>query len=155
MKVLSNLHRVTADTRPARVISGFPGVGKSTLHANAEAAGKLVSDSDSSGFPKDGFPANYIEHIKQKINECDLVLVSSHDVVRAAMVAEGIAFTLVYPNRGLKAEYLRRYRKRGSPEAFVKLLDEKWDEWIDGCERQEKCSHVVLRNPDEYLADVV
>lgn len=148
MKILSN-------TVPARVISGFPGIGKSTLYNRAHEEGVNVSDSDSSGFPKDGFPANYIEHIKQKINECDLVLVSSHDVVRAAMVAEGIAFTLVYPNRGLKAEYLRRYRKRGSPEAFVKLLDEKWDEWIDGCERQEKCSHVVLRNPDEYLADII
>lgn len=147
--------KVLANTVPARVVAGFPGVGKSSLYNRSKEEGLNVSDSDSSTFPKDGFPANYIEHIKQKINECDLVLVSSHDVVRKAMVDEGIAFTLVYPNRGLKAEYLRRYRKRGSPEAFVNLLDSKWDEWIDDCERQENCAHVVLRNPDEYLTDVL
>lgn len=125
-----------------QVICGFPGVGKSTLVRNDTTG--LVLDSDSSTFDKADFPANYIEHIKAKTAEGYTILASSHDTVRNALVAAGIPFVLVYPTLDCKDEYLQRYRDRGSPEAFVNLLDQNWFAWITGCMKQTGCAHYVI-----------
>jgi hypothetical protein len=39
------------------IVAGFPGIGKSWLK---NKYGEKISDSDSSTFPKDEFPQNYI-----------------------------------------------------------------------------------------------
>lgn len=162
------------------VISAFPGTGKSTISNNAEQYGlikahvryddrdgvcidllhdpdkKPVFDSDSSIFPKDNFPSNYIEHIKGLLRdypEC-VIMVSSHDNVRAALRDADIDYILVYPQRELKGDYLERYVERGSPEAFVKLMDDKWNDFIDSCESDPSTSKRVL-SEGEYLVDKI
>lgn len=131
-----------------RVICGFPGVGKSTLFANK--GNQKIVDSDSSTFDKADFPANYIAHIKQKLADGYTVLCSTHKDVRAALVAEGIDFILVYPLLECKDEYLRRYVKRGSPASFVFMMDSKWEEFVNDCASQESCTHVRLGH-DQYM----
>lgn len=127
------------------IVSAFPGTGKSHFCREHPEC----SDSDSSKFDKSQFPANYIEHIKQRKG---LTFVSSHKVVRDAMVAEALPFTLCYPDRALKEEYLERYRKRQNTEAFVKLLDTNWDAWITELEEQKWCGKIVLKS-GQYLLD--
>lgn len=58
---------------------------------------------------------------------------SSHDVVRNALIKNEMPFTLVYPALSLKAEYLKRYKERGSPQGFIDLLDKNWDKWVGEC----------------------
>ncbi|CAL1778151.1 hypothetical protein ABNavy71_042 [Acinetobacter phage AB-Navy71] len=159
-------------------ISAFPGTGKSSIYGNAPKNGlwplrtsgtfvfrgipskdmAFVYDSDSSLFDKAEFPANYIRHMKEIIQrhagENYLVLSSSHAEVRSEMQKIGIPYTLVYPDRSLKDEYIARYKRRGSPEAFIKLMSEKWDDFIDSCEFDTKCDKIVLQQ-GEYLADVL
>lgn len=79
-----------------KIIAGFPGVGKSTLFNN----GLNCTDSDSSKFPKDAFPRNYIEHIKSLLEkkEHDYIFVSTHETVRHALLAARLNFMLVYPS---------------------------------------------------------
>ena len=120
--------------KSGKVICGFPGVGKSTLFKELKDSGEKVLDSDSSTFDKSEFPNNYITHIKNKTAEGYTVLGSSHDVVRNALISEKMPFTLVYPNKKLKDEYLKRYEDRGSPDSFIKLLDSNWDKWISQCD---------------------
>lgn len=131
-----------------RVICGFPGVGKSTLFKELKESGKKVLDSDSSTFDKSEFPDNYIKHIKEKTAEGYTILASSHDVVRGALIDEGMDFTLVYPDKSLKDEYLERYKERGSPEKFIELLDKNWDKWIKECDDLDSkhVSKVVLKS---------
>jgi hypothetical protein len=112
------------------VVSGFPGVGKSHL---ATSSKWRVSDSDSSRFDKADFPRNYVEEIARRRAEYDIVLVSSHEEVRAELERQRIAYQIVFPGPECKEEYLQRYRDRGSNELFVVLLDKHWDRWIDGC----------------------
>lgn len=131
------------------VISGFPGIGKSTLVQSKS----YISDSDSSKFDKTQFPANYLYHIQQVIAHGNSILCSSHDVVRNALVAAHIPFTLVYPHVELKAEYMKRYAERGSPEAFLEMMDTKWDTFISQCADQKGCTHYVLK-PGEFLKDM-
>lgn len=138
------------------IISAFPATGKTYFY---QTVNLKVSDSDSSQFswlpnkqrnPK--FPQNYIDHIKKLIGNVDIILVSSHKTVRDALVKEGLKFTLVYPDRKLRVQYLIRCAVRGSDEGFITMLDKMWDSFIDEMEAQEKCDHIVLKN-GEYLTE--
>lgn len=136
------------------IISGFPGIGKTTLFEKYGAG--VVSDSDSSKFPKDDFPANYISHIKELIsNNKEIVLVSSHEVVRDALLKEGIEFVLVYPDVSLKEEYITRYKNRGSSDTFINLLSEKWDSWIKECEELEGVRKYKLLSTSDNLTSCI
>lgn len=131
------------------IVSAFPGTGKTHFFENSRKL--TILDSDSSKFDKNHFPKNYIEHILENIGKVDVVLVSSHKIVRDALVEAGIPFILVYPKKELKAEYIERYKQRGNLKDFVDLIEKNWDSWIDGCSGQTKCfKHQLSSN--EYLS---
>lgn len=145
------------DNIKTSVVSGFPGVGKSYYVNHGEGSDYMPQgfalDSDSSKFPKEGFPKNYIQHIKENMGKVKIIFVSSHQEVRKALVEENIDFTLCYPHKGLKLEYLKRYIDRGSPIQFIELLFVNWEIWIDDCFNQRGCSHKVM-NKGEYLYNI-
>lgn len=134
-----------------KVISGFPGIGKSHLVSSEDL---IISDSDSSKFPKEGFPENYIEYIKEQIKICDIVLVSSHEEVRRALVDNRINFTLVYPSVCQKQDYLERYRVRGSSPKFIEMMDKSYIDFVVSCHNQKYCDHIIL-NKGQFLSDVI
>lgn len=134
------------------VISAFPGCGKTTYYERNR--NKKIIDSDSSKFDKSDFPKNYVEHIKEKIGKVDMIFVSSHKVVREALVESGIKFVLVYPNISLKEEYLQRYRNRKSPESFINLLSENWESWIYEIDHETRFRKIKLER-GEFLADII
>jgi hypothetical protein len=134
------------------VVSAFPGCGKSHLFRNKGE--KKILDSDSSTFDKSQFPQNYIEHIKSNIGKVDIILVSSHKEVRDALVSESINFTLVYPSKDIKDEYIQRYIDRGNDGKFVELLKQNWDNWTDELENQEGCEKIKLES-GQYLSNVI
>ena len=47
-----------------KIILGFPGVGKSYCKEYFKGTDTKIQDSDSSEFPKNDFPNNYLNHIK-------------------------------------------------------------------------------------------
>lgn len=140
------------------LISAFPGTGKSYYVNYGEGSGYMpqgfATDSDSSKFDKSGFPENYIRHIKEKISEgYARIFISSHREVRKALVENDLFFTLVYPSRELKEEYLQRYKERNSPDNFIKLLSDNWDLWLDELENQKGCNHIVLKS-GQFISNV-
>lgn len=139
------------------LISAFPGTGKSfyTKHAKKYYPRNWCTDSDSSKFDKSKFPENYITHIKNKIeSNTQYIFISSHKIVRDALVNNNLDFVLVYPDMSLKQEYIERYKLRGNNEDFIKLLENKWEEWINECQEQEGCLHVVLKS-NQFIKDVL
>lgn len=137
-----------------KIISAFPGIGKTYLYENQHKLGLKILDSDSSTFNKDKFPQNYIEHIKNNIGKVDIILVSSHDVVRNALVNENIFFFLVYPDIKLKDEFIKRYKKRGNHENFIKLLDSNWNNWITEIEKVQACAKIKFKS-NKFLFDFI
>jgi hypothetical protein len=135
------------------VYAGFPGVGKSTVYEDRDAYGVTILDSDSSTFDKTQFPGNYIQHIQEQTALGNLILCSSHDTVRAALVENNIPFHLVIPHSSCKMEYLQRYKDRGSPAAFINLMYDKWDQFISSCLEQEGCTKTILQ-PGQFMCDV-
>ena len=120
------------------IIAAFPGAGKTYWH---RLHPDTTSDSDSSAFSwidtprgrvrNPEFPGNYIEHIKSLIGVKEIIFISTHIQVIEAMLAHEIEFINVLPVREAKELYLEKYRARGSDDAFIALVDNKWDEWHD------------------------
>ena len=138
------------------LVAGFPGTGKS-YYTNTESGYMpqgFATDSDSSKFDKDNFPQNYIEHIKEKISQgYARIFISSHKEVRDALVENGLEFTLVYPKKELKEEYLKRYKERGSPDGFINLISNNWDLWLEELKNQKGCRHIELES-GQFIANV-
>lgn len=142
----------------AKIISAFPGTGKTYFYKNVKLR---ILDSDSSKFSwiKEGvrnpfFPDNYIGHIKNSLDKTDIILVSSHKIVRDALVKERLEYYLVYPNVKLKEEYIERFIQRGSPKEFVDLISKNWYDWISELEKQTECIPVKLSR-GQYLSDII
>jgi hypothetical protein len=147
-----------------KIISAFPGTGKSYYHNKYK---ETTLDSDSSNFSwiKDNegnntnqrnpeFPRNYINHIKENIGKYKYIFVSSHKEVRDALLNECLFFYLVYPDDRRKDEFIQRYKNRGNDENFIKLVSNNWEEWLkelwfleDGCKKIE----MVLDNLEDEL----
>lgn len=133
------------------VIAAFPATGK-TYVAGRDAR---FADSDSSHFAwvwhgfdvrerHPDWPANYLAHVRRLFADGKTVLCSTHQEVRDALVAAEVPFTLVYPARSCRTEYLERMRERGSDERLLTLIDARWDDLIASCEAQQGCEHIVL-----------
>ena len=119
-----------------------------------------VYDSDSSGYSKSAdFPANYISHILEVSEDPkNIIFVSSHESVRKALYEAGIKATLAYPrpgDYGLMSEYLHRYKERGSPDSFIKLVESNWDLWTNGLENDERFLSKLVLLSGQYLSDVL
>lgn len=145
--------------RNTKIISGFPGVGKSYLFDKNKDLSILDSDSSSFSWIEKGvrhpeFPQNYIEHIKSNIGEADIILVSSHKTVRDALRDNNIKYILAYPAKRLKQEYIARFRARGNDDAFIKMIDTNWDNFIDEIE-QETFPTLLRLWEGEYLGDIL
>lgn len=131
------------------VISGFPGVGKS--HLSKIRSG--VIDFDSSSFSRDNFPVNYVDAIRN-LDPCKLIVVSSHEIVRKELTSRKMGYTLVYPQRQLKKEYIQRYKDRGSSNSFLKLMDESWDSFVDSCEKDDGALVKHVLQATQFLSDI-
>ena len=121
-----------------RIILVFPGMGRSTFHKNnLDTTLDLDSSEWSWALTKNGakrnpeFPQNYIKHIKSNIGKYEFIFVSSHAEVRKALLDNCIFFYWVCPLYNRKQEFIDRYIEKGNEDAFVKLLDDKWDDWIE------------------------
>ena len=150
--------------KPTIVVSAFPACGKSYMQNNYNDKPFTMLDSDSSQFSwiKDengvntkernpDFPDNYIKHIKDNIGKVDVIFVSSHDIVRVALNENKINFFMIYPDKSMKEEWIRRFRERGNDEGFIKFIGDNWDDFIDKIEEEEKCLKERLSADNPYI----
>jgi hypothetical protein len=148
------------------LICGFPGVGKTTCFKEDNFKNVKFIDSDSSKFPKDEFPHNYIKHISSFIlyEEDDLAFpttinfISTHDVVLQELIRLKVRFNLVYPSKHIKSEYIQRYYDRKSPQSFIDLLEKNYDTWIDALaslDVDEKYCNKIILNKRTYMSDAL
>jgi len=144
-----------------RVFSCFPGTGKSWVYEHRAKFYLNILDSDSSTFSwispgvrNPEFPNNYMKHIKGNIGYADIILVSSHEVVRKALKENDLRYDIVYPHICSKELYMERYLDRGNDEEFIKLLWLNWNTWIQSIQIDEYPIQHVLPG-DLYLSDLL
>lgn len=146
-----------------KIISGFPGIGKTTFYQNTA---EPTLDSDSSNFSlittptgqiidNPSFPSNYVLNIKQNIGLHKYLLVSSHKEIRDAMLDNCIFHYLIYPDKSRKKEFIENFKKRGNRETFINKISDNWDNWIDDMENTNVgCVKIKLLDK-QYLSDIV
>ena len=147
-----------------KIISAFPGMGKTFYH-NKHSRTSLDIDSNQFNWVKDklgrntqernpDFPQNYIDYIKRKIGRFQILLVSSHKEVREALKDNCIFYHVIYPSKKRKREFIRRYRDKGSSEAFIDLVESNWDDWIEELRSdKEQCKNTCIVNGN--LSDIL
>lgn len=135
--IIPNNYNGYNPNRHTLVIAGFPGTGKSYFFNNNTDYNVLDSDSSNFSWLEPGvrhpeFPNNYMQHIKENIGKVDIIFVSTHDVVRKALRDNNIEHYIVCPDISCKEEYINRYKQRGNDSKFIELMENKWDDFING-----------------------
>ncbi len=149
------------------IVSAFPACGKTYAFEKMKNIKSLnVLDSDSSKFSwiweteweddyekgsvpvkvrkrNPNFPNNYIQHIKENMDNTNYLFVSSHKEVREALKENNIPYVLVYPERDRLNEWVGRCYIRGNDKAFIDTMIEHWDEWITECENEDGCTEKI------------
>lgn len=148
-----------------RIISGFPGVGKTDFFKkNPDTVLDLDSadygwDEDDKGRPRNPeFPENYLKVIKENIGKYDYILVSTHEATRQALKDNCIFFYLLVPHAGgtgVKEEYMRRYKERGSPQSFIDLVSTNWTTWLRGCRMGKTGCQFISHSKSWFLSDMI
>ena len=145
-----------------RIISAFPGMGKTYYHSLHKDTTLDSDSSDYSWIMKNGekirnpdFPNNYINHIKENIGKYDFIFVSSHKEVREALKNNCLFFYLIYPSPFRKQEFIQRYTLRDSPESFIDLVKANWEDWIIECDSEEFGCELIRSSSDMYLSNEI
>lgn len=140
------------------IVCGFPGIGKTTLK---DRYPDQVVDSDSSlfswaspGVRHPEWPNNYLDHLSklEEENPDKLILVSTHKEVISGLLERKIRFSIIRPSIECKQEYIERFIKRGSTEAFIELLDKNFETFLDDLDNVPGI-HVSVLSPGSYLSD--
>ena len=144
------------------IISAFPACGKTYFFQKHP---EKCIDSDSSLFNwivgEDGikvrnpdFPNNYIQHIKEQMGKYKFVFVSSHYVVRKLLEEHNLKYTLVYPDKSLKEEWIERFKNRGNDSQFIAFIGDNWECFIGEIE-EEKFPNKIKLSEKHFLSDVL
>lgn len=147
--------------KQTKIISAFPGTGKSYLFDRFKNSNIVALDSDSSKFSwisegvrNPDFPINYISHIKENIGKVDYIFVSSHKEVRNALNDNILSYWLVFPHEALIQEYITRYSKRGNDYKFIDFISKNWFSFLEDL-KAESCQVKIQLLQNQYLADVL
>lgn len=143
------------------IICGFPGVGKTScerwarvLDAESSAYSHIIDPVDMTCRKNDEFPTNYIDMVESemKSDRWDIILLSSHKVVRDELKRRKIKFVAVCPQVDCLPEYLGRYLKRGSDYDFMVDISNNWGRYISDMADEEL--YITLAK-GQYLSDIL
>lgn len=130
------------------LISAFCGTGKTYLCNQINAIEIEFWKYKDVGLQK------YVEDIKNMTGKKDYIFISTDPDGLRLLQKHGFDITLIYPENGLRNEYLDRYIQRDSPYDFIGTFMKHWDIWIDELKEQKYCKHIILKK-GEYLQDVL
>lgn len=133
-----------AKQMPGVLISGFAGIGKSTLAAD----GRIV-DLESTPFNWNWkLYANVAQHmVKNGYN----VAISAHEEIRKELQSRGQDYVFVTPDVNDLGQYLTNYVNRGNSKEFISLMSNNWNVFLEATHEEE--NHFILES-GQYLKDV-
>lgn len=130
--------------------SDFQWIGKST-----EKTKEGLKGTDRVFNPK--FPENYIQAIKEFLEDGKNVLISAQPKVLDLVEKEKLPLITVYPlnTEKCKRELLQRYADRGNPEPFIKLMESNFENFVTDMEsRNDSVEGYYVVGEGLYLSDL-
>ena len=137
----------------AILICAFPGLGKTYLYQQYKDRLKIL-DLNTGRFEGDDFPGNYIAEVEKRLNDYDLILLSSDRNVRYALNDAGLDFDLFYPSKDRKNELIEIYVTNRKSRNFIMNLDHNFYDLIDEIEDEDlvHCFKHKLDKPHRFIA---
>lgn len=137
----------------AILISAFPGLGKTYLYQQYRDRLKIL-DLNAGRFEGDDFPGNYIAEVEKRLNDYDLILLSSDRNVRYALNDAGLDFDLFYPSKNRKNELIEIYVTNRKSRDFIMNLDHNFNDLIDEIEDEDlqHCFKHKLDRPHRFIS---
>lgn len=150
------------------IISGFPGIGKSTLVRNAKLTNRRYIDLESSTFHNESKPSNWAEYyIRTAIdlhNQDFCVFVACHDDVRDQLYSaiqcgsiDAGKVAVMFPSKNIAAAWIdmleERYNKTKSEKdkRAYNFFKEKGCTSIGKLEKSDRFNKIIIdRTPDNY-----
>ena len=150
------------------IIAGFSGIGKTTIARKY----KNVIDLDASEYaydekeflnidiekrkgkvrkPNPNQPNNYIEAIKNAINDYDIILVWDREDIIEEYIKNKFDFMVCYPPKNDLDNYVQRYKNRGNSDKYIEMKLNQYDNRIKLYD-ELKLKRVIL-NGNETIED--
>lgn len=162
------------EKQQALIISAFPCVGKSYLSKiyknvidlettyfqyQLTQEQKQMSVEELKATKKteiENWLDRYIDQVKKLSKIKCILLVAPGKKIRKALHDSGLNYILVYPEKGLGAEYGLRAKNRGNNDRFIERITTTLDEQIESDFITDKNAkkHIVLKT-GEYLTDAL
>ena len=105
-------------------------------------------------YKEKGLFKEYVSDVKKNYGVFDYIFISTDPGGLKLLHNEGFEITLVYPENGLRNEYLDKYIERDSPYDFIGTFMKHWNIWLNELKEQNYCKHIVLKS-GQYLQDVL
>lgn len=154
------------------IISGFAGIGKTTLQQNYANVIDLESSDFKWVYPNQNiqnmdkekrkaipnrvqnpsWPLNYVKEIVQKSQEYDIVLVSQDKDMRDCLKEYGCNYIVCFPGKECKLDFIQRYIARGNNEKFISLVNSNFENWIDALMDED---NKIIMESGEFLEDTL
>jgi len=159
------------------IIAAYAGVGKTTFCTNNqgnaidvicmpfkysnfyEVSSQLGESEDIKANEKlelrDNWELYYYWAIKYLVYYCPekYIVIPTINSIMDFLEADGIPYTIVYPNTELKDEYEQRYLERGNSQSFMDVFIGQWEYRLESLV-ERKCKKIVLES-HQYLSDVI
>lgn len=134
-----------------KIIAAFCGTGKTYIcnQTNINAI-----EIEYWKYKNEGLQKEYIGDVKKQIGNVDYIFISTEPEGLKLLQEQGISIILIYPENGLRNDYLDRFIDRDSPYDFIGSFMKYWDKWINELKEQKYCKHIIL-NENEYLLDKI
>ncbi|MBQ9319055.1 MAG: hypothetical protein IJR82_05430 [Bacilli bacterium] len=100
------------------------------------------------------WPNNYFKALNSVRDKYDYILVAD-EIVNDFLVKNNYEYWIVYPQKELKEEYLKRCEIRGNNAEFIYWYSKLWDQWIDSCKNDKHASKCIELASNQYLEDVL
>ena len=150
----------------AIIISGFAGIGKSTLASKNPrildlesskykwlSEGLELLDSEErkgliSRKMNPEWPNNYLKEIflNQHNKEIDFIFISPTEEILVELETAGIDFIIAYPSLAAKQEMLQRYRNRNNSEDFIQKMDSMYEKILKTLSKRKQRNKIKSKN---------
>ena len=150
----------------AKIIYGFPGIGKSWLCKNyknfldleSSEYHWIVSDDiiELSVEERKGlnckenieWPNNYYQAISMALNKYDYIFVSYEGIKYCKM--QNIQYVRIFPTKEQKEIYINRFKRRENSKNFIYMMGLNFEKFVRECTDDCNCVKIELLE-DEYL----
>ncbi len=113
-----------------------------------------IDNSDyffNTGNSKFDYLNSYVNSLKNRIGNCDIVFVPANDKIISALSDEGIKCIVLYPSKNSKEEFLKDLQKAKVDDDYIQMINDSWDFMISRLDKRNYDYKFVMEKNDNIL----